>query len=162
MSAQRYWYLANDPRRSVTARSAEERARKDWIRDLPEDVRRRVIESRVLTEPDWPEIHCYVAEGKTHREGRVPMLFTAREGAVGALRDFKEASEPPLYVRAVEGVGDEVRDDVVDNMPPLEVVGLDADLLVGKLEDAEFEYVMVDGRMQLRQALIEELRRELP
>jgi hypothetical protein len=161
MSAQRYWYLANDPRRSVTARSAEERARKDWIRDLPEDVRRRVIESRVLTEPDWPEIHCYVAEGKTHREGRVPMLFTTREGAVGALRDIKEASEPPLYVRAVEGVGDEVRDDVVDNMPPLEVVGLDADLLVGKLEDAEFEYVMVDGRMQLRRALIEELRREL-
>ena len=161
MSAQRYWYLANDPLRSVTARSAEERARKDWIRDLPEDVRRRVIESRVLTEPDWPEIHCYVAEGKADREGRVPMLFTTREGAVGALRDIKEASEPPLYVRAVERVGDEVRDDVVDNMPPLEVVGLDADLLVGKLEDAEFEYVMVDGRMQLRRALIEELRREL-
>jgi hypothetical protein len=81
MSAQRYWYLANDPRRSVTARSTEERARKDWIRDLPEDVRRRVIESRVLTEPDWPEIHSYVPEGKTYREGRVPLLFTTREGA---------------------------------------------------------------------------------
>jgi hypothetical protein len=78
MSAQRYWYLANDPRRSVTVRSTEERARKDWIRDLPEDVRRRVIESRVLTEPDWPEIHSYVPEGKTYREGRVPLLFSLR------------------------------------------------------------------------------------
>jgi hypothetical protein len=77
MSAQRYWYLANDPRRSVTARSAEERARKDWIRDLPEDVRQRVIESRVLTEPDWPEIHSYVPEDKTSsEEGRVALLFT--------------------------------------------------------------------------------------
>jgi hypothetical protein len=77
MSAQRYWYLANDPRRSVTARSAEERAQKDWIRDLPEDVRQRVIESRVLTEPDWPEIHGYVPEDKTSsEEGRVALLFT--------------------------------------------------------------------------------------
>ena len=41
------------------------------------------------------------------------------------------------------------------------MVGLDADLFVGKLEDAEFEYVMVDERTQLRWALIEELRREL-
>jgi hypothetical protein len=46
-------------------------------------------------------------------------------------------------------------------MPPFEVVGLEADLLVDKLEDAAFEHVMVDGRMQLRRALIEELRREL-
>jgi hypothetical protein len=30
------------------------------------------------------------------------------------------------------------------------VGGLDADLLVVKLGDAEFEYVMVDGRVQLR------------
>jgi septum formation inhibitor-activating ATPase MinD len=30
------------------------------------------------------------------------------------------------------------------------VDGLDADLLVDKLEEAQFEYVMVDGRMQLR------------
>ncbi len=30
------------------------------------------------------------------------------------------------------------------------VDGLDADLLVDKLEEAEFEYVMVDGRKQLR------------
>jgi hypothetical protein len=30
------------------------------------------------------------------------------------------------------------------------VGGLDADLLVGKLGNAEFEYVMVDGRVQLR------------
>jgi hypothetical protein len=30
------------------------------------------------------------------------------------------------------------------------VDGLDADLLVDQLEEAEFEYVMVDGRMQLR------------
>jgi hypothetical protein len=164
MSAQRYWYLANDPRRSVTARSAEERARKDWMRDLPEDVRRRVIEARVLTEPDWPEIHSYyVPEGKTYpEEGRVPMLFSAKEGAVSELRDIKEASEPPLYVRAVEGVGEGAQGEGVNSMPPpYEVVGLDADLLVGKLEDAEFEYVMVDGRMQLRRDLIEELRREL-
>jgi hypothetical protein len=161
MSAQRYWYLANDPRRSVTVRSTEERARKDWIRDLPEDVRRRVIESRVLTEPDWPEIHSYVPEGKTYREGRVPLLFTTREGAHSALRDIKEASEPPLYVQAVAGVGEEARNEFVDSMPPFEVVGLEADLLVDKLEDAAFEHVMVDGRMQLRRALIEELRREL-
>jgi hypothetical protein len=33
----------------------------------------------------------------------------------------------------------------------LPVVGrLDADLLVDKLEEAEFEYVMLDGHMQLR------------
>ena len=30
------------------------------------------------------------------------------------------------------------------------VGGLDADLLVGKLGNAEFEYVIVDGRVQLR------------
>jgi septum formation inhibitor-activating ATPase MinD len=42
-------------------------------------------------------------------------------------------------------------------MPPAQqlellpaVDGLDADLLVDKLEEAQFEYVMVDGRMQLR------------
>ena len=35
------------------------------------------------------------------------------------------------------------------------MVRLDADLFVGKLEDAEFEYVMVDERTQLRWALIE-------
>jgi hypothetical protein len=161
MSAQRYWYLANDPRRPVTARSAEERARKDWIRDLPQDVRRRVIESRVLSEPDWPEIHTYVPEGKPYREGRVPMLFTAREGAVSELRDIKEESEPPLYVQAVEGVGEGAGSEVVNNTPPYEVVGIDADLLVGKLADAEFEYVMVDGHIQARRDLIEELRREL-
>jgi len=36
-------------------------------------------------------------------------------------------------------------------LEPLPVVGgLDADLLVGKLGDAEFEFVMVDGCVQLR------------
>jgi hypothetical protein len=161
LSKQRYWYLANDPSRSVTARSDEERAREDWIRDLPEDVRRRVIESRVLTEPDWPEIHTYIPEGRPYPdEGRVPMLFTTKEGAVSELRDVQEASEPPNYVRAVEGVGDEAGGEVVNSMPAYKLYGLDADLLVGKLEDAEFEYVMVDGRMQLRQDLIDELQRE--
>ena len=162
MSAQRYWYLANDPRRTVTARSAEERARKDWILDLPEDIRRRVIESRVLSEPNWPEIHSYyVPEGKTEREGRVPMLFTTKEGALSVLRDVKEVSEPPLYVRAVEATGEEASSEAVNSMPPYKVFGLDADLLVSKLKDAEFEYVMVDGRVQLRRDLIEELQREL-
>jgi hypothetical protein len=147
VSAQRYWYLANDSRRPVTARSAEERARQDWIRDL--------------SEPNWPEIYSYVPEGKTYREGRVPMLFASREGAVSELRDIKEASEPPHYVRAVEGSGEEAWGEVVNSMPPYKVFGLDADLLVGKLEDAEFEYVMVYGRKQLRRDLIEELRQEL-
>ena len=77
------------------------------------------------------------------------------------MRDIKEASEPPLYVQAVEGVGEEARNDFVDSMPPFAVVGLDADLLVDKLEDAAFGHVMVDGRVQLRRALIEELLREL-
>ena len=163
MSAQRYWYLANDPRRPVTDPSAEEeeRARNDWVRDLPEDVRQRVIESRVLSEPDWPEIHSYyVPDKKTYGEGRVPMLFTTKEGAVSALRDIKEVSEPPPYVRAVEGGGEEGGDEVVDSMPPYKVFGLDTDLLVSKLKDAEFEYVMVDGRVQLRRDLIEELELE--
>ncbi len=105
MSAQRYWYLANDPRRTVTARSAEEKARKDWILDLPEDIRRRVIEYRVLSEPNWPEIHSYVPEGKTDREGRVPMLFTTKEGAASELRDTKEASEPPSTFEPSRGLG---------------------------------------------------------
>jgi hypothetical protein len=167
MSAQRYWYLANDPRRPVTALSAEEeeeRVRNDWVRDLPEDIQQRVIESRVLTEPDWPEIHSYnVPEEVAHpEEGRVPMLFTTKEGAVSELRGIKEASEPPLYVRAVEGGGEEVGDEVVNSgMPPYKVFGLDADLLLSKLKDAGFEYVVVDGRVQLRRDLIKELELEL-
>jgi hypothetical protein len=84
MSTQRYWYLAIDgPRRPVTARSsAEEKAREDWILDSPEEVSRRVIESRVLSEPDWPEIHSYYVprDKKSSHEGRVPRLFTAKEG----------------------------------------------------------------------------------
>ena len=56
---------------------------------------------------------------------------------MSALRDIKEASEPPLYVQAVEGVGEEARNDFVDSMPPFEVVGLDADLLVDKLENCD-------------------------
>ena len=164
MSVQRYWYLANDPHRPVTDPGAEEeRARSDWVGDLPKDVRQRVIESRVLTEPHWPEIHCsYTPEKKTFpEEGRVPMLFTTKEGALSVLRDVKEVSEPPLYVRAVEATGEEASSEAVNSMPPYKVFGLDADLLVSKLEDAEFEYVMVDGRVQLRRDLIEELQREL-
>ncbi len=164
MSAQRYWYLATDPPRPVTDPSAEEEgARSDWVRDLPEDVRQRVIESRVLTEPDWPEIHTYyVPEKESYpKEGRVPMLFTTKEGAASELRDIKAVSEPPLYVRAVEATEEEAGSEVVGNMPPYKVFGLDADLLVSKLKDAEFEYVMVDGRVQLRRDLIEALELEL-
>jgi hypothetical protein len=88
----------------------------------------------------------------------VPMLFTAREGAVNELRAIQEESQPPLYVQAVEGVGEKPRGDPANNMPPYELFGLDADLLVGKLEDAEFEYVMVDGRLRFREDFMEELR----
>jgi hypothetical protein len=165
MSAQRYWYLANDPPRPVTDPSAEEewRARSDWVRDLPEDIRQRVIESRRLTEPDWPEIHsCHASEEETRpEEGRVPMLFTTQEGAVSELRSIREASEPPRYVRTVEAGWEEAGRDVVNSMPPYKVFGLDADQLVSKLKDDEFEYVMVDRRVQHRRDLIEELELEL-
>jgi hypothetical protein len=166
VSAQRYWYLATDQLRPpLTGHSAEEeRARSDWVRGLPEAVRQRVIESRVLTEPDWPEIHGYHAPGEeTHsdEEGRVPMLFTTKEGAVSELRGIKKASEPPPYVRTVEAGWEEAGGEVVNSMPPYKVFGLDADQLVSKLKDAEFEYVMVDGRVQHRRDLIEELELEL-
>jgi hypothetical protein len=80
---------------------------------------------------------------------------------VSELRYIKEESEPPLYAQAVEVGGQGVGGEGVNSTPPYKVFGLDADLLAGKLEDAEFEYVMVDGRMQLRRDLIEELRRDL-
>jgi len=135
------------------------------VLDLPEEVRRRTVEVRVLSVPWWPEALRWWPE-KEDFESSAPVLFTTREAAEAELRRVEE-SEPDLYLKAINGVrawaahhgveeqdAEDFYDEAVSNSEPYRVYGLDVDLLILKLEDAMFSRVVVDGRVMTREDLL--------
>lgn len=132
MEEQQYWYLAQGKE------------------DEPEDS------LRVLSIPWWPE-----AVKWEHREGTeqvdAPMLFTTREAAEAEVRGLSEP-DPDGYLRLVSALGEKTVNEALDNSSPYRTFSLNSERLADKLEDSHFLCVMVDGRMKLRQDLLEELR----
>ncbi len=63
-------------------------------------------------------------------------------------------------MRLVEQHGEEVN-EAYENTPPLMFHSLNAEALLDYLEDFDFLCVVVDGRMRLRQDLVEELRERI-
>ena len=109
-----------------------------------------------LSVPWWTEVIKWV-----HQEGveRVdaPMLFSTLAGAGEELRDLHGAAADE-YLRLVEQHGAETVNEAYENTPPMTIHFLDAEMLLDYLEDSDFLCVMVDGRLRLRQDLVEELR----
>ena len=68
-----------------------------------------------------------------------------------------EAEEPDSHLRLIEEHGEEVLNRAWENAAPLHVFSMDRGWLLDLLEDSDFLCVMVDGRLKLRQDLIEEL-----
>jgi hypothetical protein len=96
-------------------------------------------------------------EEQGDKEIKAPMLFTSLEAAEEELRKHNESASGS-YLDLRKEHGEEAVNKAYDNSQPLEVFGLSAALLVSKLEDAEFPYVMVDGELRNRGNLIQELR----
>jgi hypothetical protein len=110
---------------------------------------------RVFSVPWWAEAMKY-----THEEGNervdAPILFTSEEAAEVQLRKTEEA-EPDSYLKLVNQHGEQLVNEAYNNAAPLTIIGIGRDALADKLEDSDFLCVVVDGRMKLRQDLIEEL-----
>lgn len=124
--------------------------------ELTPEQLRRSKEARGLSVPWWPEAGRWEHEDGDEQVA-APMLFTSQEAAEADLQDVQRRAADN-YLDMVEMYGEATTNRALDNTAPPEVHGIDEDLLLGKLEDAEFLCVMVDGRMKLRREMVEELR----
>jgi hypothetical protein len=161
MDERQYWYLAvGDPgeiedymvsdSRGIFAETARQ-----WSEEKKRWVARRARQVSVLSIPWWPE-----AVKWGHKDGieRVdaPMLFTTREAAEEKLREIQDA-EADNYLSLVDHHGEGIINVAYNNTAPLQVFDLDESLLLGKLEESDFLYVMVDGNLKLRRDFMEDM-----
>lgn len=112
-----------------------------------------------LSVPWWPEVYKWAYREELERVD-VPMLFSTMVGAGEELRKQHGAAADE-YLRLVEQHGEEEVNEAYENTPPMMFHSLNAEGLLDYLEDSDFLCVMVDGRMRLRQDLVEELRERL-
>jgi hypothetical protein len=110
-----------------------------------------------LSVPWWPEVVKWRDEKDGERVD-APMLFSTMAGAGEQLRELHDAAADE-YLRLVEEHGVEDINEAYDNTPPTMMFFLDAETLIDNLENSDFPYVRVDGRMMLRQDFAEGLRR---
>ncbi len=138
MDEQRYYFIAH----------SDDDA---WDGGLPPAV-------MVISIPWWTECvkHHY---REANESVDAPLIFTSQEMAEAQLRQIMDRA-PGEYLRLVEEHGAADVGEALDNTAPLHIFSLDRRQLLDKLEDSDFLCVEVDGRMKLRQDLIEDLRQE--
>lgn len=153
----RFYYLTDGVPKRVD--ESTEGAPANGSPDLTAEDMRRLDEARGLSVPWWPEAAKWVHE-VAGEHVTVPMLFTSQEAAEAQLSSVQRA-EADGYLDMLETYGEESTNTALDNTAPPEVRGIDEDLLLSKLEDSDFWYVMVDGKMKLRPDFIEELNDHL-
>lgn len=112
-----------------------------------------------LSPPYWIEIEPRWVQELGDATVEAPVLFTTREAAEEERR-HREDTDPETYLDLVERYGEETINRAYNNTSTLRVLWMDRNTLLSKLEDADFEYVMVGGELKLRRDFMKQLRRK--
>lgn len=161
---EQYWFLAQwdtlpsaeAAREAETAPGAYEEQSTGYMHERMRAVR---YQPQALREP-WGSAQVYSWEHEAEGGGGrslAPIFFTTREQAEKEEREL-ETEEAEGYLDLVGRMGEARAGNAFNNSLPYRALWVNLEMLLNKLEDADFPYVVVDGAVTLRGDFIEQLR----